>query len=715
MNLLDLIISVAVNDSDATDSLNQLNSRAEGVGSKFKSVGLGIAKFGAIVATGTVAAVGAVGAMAKPLVEAAASAKAMEAQFGSVFDGMVDESKTAMEAIAKETGMLPNRIKGTFTQIAAFAKTTGMNTADSLALTDRATRAAADSAAFYDKSIESAAESLQSFLKGNFENDAALGISATETTRNAAANELYGKSFKKLDESQKQLTLLKMVEDGNKLSGALGQAAKESDAFENQIGNLKQAWTDIKAKFGEPILEPAVKMITKLAATLDGFDVEPVIAKFEQFASFINVNVVSRVRDGFTVIKALYDSFMSVLNGTGEVGDILAKIGVSPEKAQLVQSFFQGVIDGFNTFKDGATSVIEGVKAYLTGYVDYVKGLFTGEGNVGESFVRIFNVIKAVAVPILEQVIEFIKTKLDELKKFWDENGKQISDAVKNVFSGIAKILEVLMPAILWIVEEVWGAIKNVINGALDIIMGLVKTFSGLFTGDFGKMWEGIEQIFGGALEAIWGLLQLGLLGRVFKLIKGFGKAAGDTVSDMVVVMSKKFDDISLKASIVFNAVKDAITKPINTAKDKVKEAVDFIKNLFDTLKITLPHIKTPSFKLKNWSNNPTDWLDQMPSIGISWNKNGGVFNEPTIFNTRNAGLQGVGEAGSEAILPLNKNTFEGIGTPIAEYVGKMIADLLGNGKDGVNITNHIYANNLDEASLARQQRKELEKMGLAW
>lgn len=715
MNLLDLIISVAVNDSNANDSLNQLNTRAESTTEKFKGVGLGLIKWGTAIGAGVVAAGAGVGALAKPLIEATAAARASEAQFAAVFEGLEEKSTASLNKIAEETGILPNRLKGSFSQMAAFAKTSGMDVSGALELTERATRAAADSAAFFDRSIESTSESLQSFLKGNYENDAALGISATETTRNTAANALYGKSFKDLEESQKQLTLLKMVEDGNKVSGALNAAAEESDAFENQIGNLKQAWTDLKAKFGEPILEPAVKMISKLASSLNTFDVEPIIDKFEKFASFINDNVVSRVRDGFAVIDALYNSFMSVFYDTGEVADVLAKIGISPEKAAQVEAFFQKLIDGFNTFKDGAGSVIEGVKGFLSGYIDYVKGLFTGEGNVGESFIRIFNVIKAVALPILEQVIGFIKTKLDELKKFWDENGKQISDAVKNVWSGIAKILEVLMPAILWIVEEVWGAIKNVINGALDIIMGLVKTFSGLFTGDFDKMWEGIKQLFGGAIESIWGLLQLGLLGRVFKVIKGFGKQAGDTVSDMVVAMTKKFDEISLKASIIFKAVKEAITTPISEAKDKVKEAVEFIKDLFAKLKIKLPDIKTPSFKLKNWSNNPKDWLDQMPSIGISWNKNGGVFNKPTLFNTANAGWQGVGEAGAEAILPLNANTYEGIGKPIAEYLGKVLSEMFGKGKDGINIINNIQTNQMDEAELARQQRKQLQQMGLAW
>jgi hypothetical protein len=160
------------------------------------------------------------------LAEAAANAEALESQFSQVFGNIEDRAAKALNNIADETGVSVGRMKGSFTQIAAFAKTSGMQTEDALSLTDRAIRAVADSAAFYDKSLEQVTDSLQSFLKGNYANDAALGLSATETTRNTAANALYGKSFIDLAEDQKQLSLLKMVEDANKFSGAFGQAAR---------------------------------------------------------------------------------------------------------------------------------------------------------------------------------------------------------------------------------------------------------------------------------------------------------------------------------------------------------------------------------------------------------------------------------------------------------------------------------------------------------
>ena len=192
----------------------------------------------------------------------------MESQFTQVFGELKGEAADNLSSIAAEAGIAENRMKASYTQIAAFAKTTGMETADALTIADRAMVAVADSAAFYDRTLEETTQSLQSFLKGNYENDAALGLSSTETTRNAAANELYGKSFNELSEAQKQLTLLQMVEEAKALSGALGQSSRESETWTNQTGNLKQAWTDFTATMGNYFLPIAIKVVTWLSTNI---------------------------------------------------------------------------------------------------------------------------------------------------------------------------------------------------------------------------------------------------------------------------------------------------------------------------------------------------------------------------------------------------------------------------------------------------------------
>lgn len=202
-------------------------------------------------------------------IEAAADVKAQSAQFEQTFGAMQSAAASALESISDETSISVTRMKDSYTALYAYSKTVGAESTEALSYATRAMNLAADSAAYYDKSIEDVTESLQSFLKGNYENDAALGISCTETTRNAKANELYATSFDKLAESQKVDVLLAMVEAGNAASGALGQAAREADSWANVTGELQEAWTQLLAVIGSPVLEGAIPILQKLTSWIN--------------------------------------------------------------------------------------------------------------------------------------------------------------------------------------------------------------------------------------------------------------------------------------------------------------------------------------------------------------------------------------------------------------------------------------------------------------
>lgn len=204
-------------------------------------------------------------------IEAAASVKAEKSQFKQTFKGFGDQAEDAIGRVSESAGILDTRLKTVGAQIYAFAKSSGGDAAGSLELMEKALQATADSAAYYDRSLEDTAESLQSFLKGNYANDAALGLSATETTRNAAAMELFGQKFNDLTEIQKQQTLLQMVLDAQELSGAMGQAAREADGWENVQGNLNEAWRQFQAQVGDPFLENLIPIIKDATEGLQDF------------------------------------------------------------------------------------------------------------------------------------------------------------------------------------------------------------------------------------------------------------------------------------------------------------------------------------------------------------------------------------------------------------------------------------------------------------
>lgn len=208
--------------------------------------------------------------LGKQAVAASAEIQASNAQFEQTFAGIEDSARSALEGIADEAGISASRLQDSYTKIYGFLRTLGTDTGSALDISARAMRVAADQAAYYDKSVEEVTETLQSFLKGNYENDAALGIVATQTTRNAKANEKYAKSFDKLSESQKVDVLLSMVEAGNEASGALGQAARESDSWANVTAELSEAWRQLLGVLGTPIIAMLTPVVQGLTWALNG-------------------------------------------------------------------------------------------------------------------------------------------------------------------------------------------------------------------------------------------------------------------------------------------------------------------------------------------------------------------------------------------------------------------------------------------------------------
>jgi hypothetical protein len=127
------------------------------------------------------------------------------------------------------------------------------------------------------------------------------------------------------------------------------------------------------------------------------------------------------------------------------------------------------------------------------------------------------------------------------------------------------------------------------------------------------------------------------------------------------------FNNLKSQASSIMTSTKDAILRPIESARDKIKGIVDKIVGFFTNMKLSIPKIKLPSlpkFSLDGkFSLNPPS----VPKLSVKWNAEGAIFTRPTIFGAYGGRLQGAGEAGAEAALPLNSKTLGAIGQGIAK------------------------------------------------
>ena len=475
MEIFKLFGTIALNNQEANQGIEETTGKASQAQGKivesFKKIGAAVITF---FATDKIVDFG------MACIDAASDAQAMSSQFTQTFGELESQAQKSLSGIADATGIAENRMKGSYTKIAAFAKTSGMETEDALSLTERAMKAVADSAAFYDRSLEDTTESLQSFLKGNYENDAALGLSATETTRNAAANKLYGKSFIELSEAQKQLTLLQMVEDANALSGAMGQAERESATWTNQTGNLKQAWKDFKAVIGQNFLQPAIQGVMKITEVIQlcSNKVPVLVAWFQ--------DVYNKASEYFPAIQQTFQEIWMAAQY------IWTAVG---------QPVFDMIMSMIGTVKELFAQYMPEIREFVSQCFDDIKQLW--EMHLKPCFDAIGAFIENVLAPTFESVFNgfiapAVETAFNFITSLWN-------DTLKPVFTGIIDFITGVF-TLNW--EKAWNGVKDVLRGILNGII------------------SGIENMINGAISALNGLIE-----GINKVVEKAGKKLGLNVS----------------------------------------------------------------------------------------------------------------------------------------------------------------------------------------
>ena len=256
-------------------------------------------------------------------------------------------------------------------------------------------------------------------------------------------------------------------------------------------------------------------------------------------------------------------------------------------------------------------TVVEFAKTAWQGLCDFISGICQ---SIGEFFSGLWTKLQEIFEPI---------------GQWFSEKFQEGWDGIVNIFSNLgswfgerwADVTNALAEANTWLGEKFQSG-RDKVNSAFEKVGSW-----------FGDRWNDIK---GGVKEAdTW-------FGEKFESAK---EKAQNPFQSIGSWFSERWNDIQSALKEIPNWFKNLFNDAMENAKSIVKSGIDKLRSFFN-FDWSLPRIKLPHFNISgSFSLNPP----RIPSFSVDWYARGGVFNSPSII--------GVGEAGQEAVMPLERNT----------------------------------------------------------
>lgn len=276
-----------------------------------------------------------------------------------------------------------------------------------------------------------------------------------------------------------------------------------------------------------------------------------------------------------------------------EVSDTFAKYGLEPVS--------QETLDKANEFNDK---------------LDTIKAMGS------QAFIELGAKIAEALLPYMEKLVTVVGNVIS-----WLNN---LSPQALTIIGIVAGAIAVLAPLLL-IVGKLAFAISSIIN--------LVSVV--------GPVIAGLAGPIGIAIAIIAALIAIGIvLYKNWDKIKATAIAVKNAVvkafNGLKTAITNTFNAIKATATKVWNGIKSAVLKPVEALRDKIKAIIEKIKGFF-SFKVKAPKIPLPHFSIK-----PDGWKlgdlvkGKIPSLGIKWYDQGGIFDRPSVI--------GVGEKRPEFV-----------------------------------------------------------------
>lgn len=314
-------------------------------------------------------------------------------------------------------------------------------------------------------------------------------------------------------------------------------------------------------------------------------------------------------------------------------GDMGTAMGQTPKEASKMSKSLVGLAGDLASFKNIGVDQAQ----------DALKGIFTGEGES----------LKTLGVIMQDSTLQAYALAQGQKTAYKDMSQAEkvalryafVMDATKNAQGDFARTSQGAANQTRILQESAKEAAASLGTELLPVITPIIKGLADLikkFT-ELSPSTKRIILIIAGIVAAIGPLLMIvgsviSGIGSLMLVAGGLGISIGALAAPVLIV-------IGIIAALITIGV--LLFKNWDKIKEKAHEIATAITGFFKNIKlpeIKIPKIKLPHFKIKGeFSLKPPS----VPYLGVDWYAKGGIFTGPSII--------GVGEAGTEAVLPIDR------------------------------------------------------------